>query len=242
MSKHDAACLQRAWPIICQLVSLLQIYVPQLRPEAPRRGHWLHLTRLAESLVRRWLVLKACESAWPEVGGDGLTRVIPESASALVRDLGPSQTKLGPGHSRGSENSGMTTSNPRPPHFRLTEPEPIMPVFTYDPVTDCYILDYPRSRSTLELTSVFNPENLRRRCAALQAVIDDPAAHILRMARWLSRAASRRQRQACRPHPLGTGAPPGASRHQRRHDPERQNLLTYLNDLARDAVARCGGP
>ena len=47
MSRDDRPTLDRAWPIICQLISLLRVYVPRLAPIAPDRVKWQHLTRLA---------------------------------------------------------------------------------------------------------------------------------------------------------------------------------------------------
>ena len=225
MPHLDAACLERAWPIICRLIGLLQVYVPRLTPRAATRGHWQHLTRVAESLVRRWLVLKACQSPWPRV------RIGQRGAGSRISALAL---------------SGMTDNSPsRGRFFRLTEPEPVMPVLTYHPGATgqpgYYVLGPARGGEAGHLPRRFNPERLCRRCAALQAVIADPGAHTLRMARWLARAAARCKRQAGRRHPFGVGRPPGASRRQRRRDPERQNLLNYLNEMARDAAARYAG-
>ncbi|MEM7639004.1 MAG: hypothetical protein AAF269_08065, partial [Pseudomonadota bacterium] len=38
------------------------------------------------------------------------------------------------------------------------------------------------------------------------------------------------------------GAPPAGPRRQRRRDPERQNMLFWVDHLAREAVVRCGSP
>ena len=117
-----------------------------------------------------------------------------------------------------------------------------MPVFTYDRETGLYILAPTYGAPVLNLPRAFNPGMLRRRTAALQAVMDDPARHVARMARWLARAAERHTRILGRTNPLGIGAAPGASHAQKRQDPERQSLLFYLHDLACQALARQRSP
>lgn len=227
MVNADLSALQRAWPVIGQLISLLQVRLGSLGVTAKQRWQVLHLTRLAESLVRRWLMLKACSgAAWPVVAP---RPVIPESARALVRDPGASGTdgkKLGPGHFRLGENSGMTS----PPLFPLYEPERALR----------FLDDAPETPGSPP--HPFNPENLKRRCAALSDVIAAPERHIKRMARWLAQAAARRKTGPGRMHPLRVGWPPGGSRRQRRLDPERIGTLTWLDELARQAVLRCASP
>ncbi|MEO1321942.1 MAG: hypothetical protein AAFV59_02950 [Pseudomonadota bacterium] len=100
-----------------------------------------------------------------------------------------------------------------------------------------YILQYASASggsASFEISAAFNPENLKRRCAALSAVMADPAAHTMRMARWLARQRT----QPGRRHPTRTQGPPGASRRQRRRDPERQNMLYWIDHLAHEAVMR----
>lgn len=228
MVNADLSALQRAWPVISQLISLLQVRLGSLGATAKQRWQVLHLTRLAESLVRRWLMLKACSGeAWPVVTP---RPVIPESAQALIRDpgaLGTDGKRLGPGHFRVGENSGMTS---RAPLFPLYEPERALRFLDAAPET-------PGSPPP-----VFNPDNLKRRCAALSDVIAGPERHIKRMARWLARAAARCKTGPGRMHPLRVGWPPGGSRRQRRLDPERIGTLTWLDELARQAVLRGASP
>ncbi|MEM7330399.1 MAG: hypothetical protein AAF437_16780, partial [Pseudomonadota bacterium] len=50
----------------------------------------------------------------------------------------------------------------------------------------------------------------------------------------------RRKTEPGRQDPLAIGPPPGASRAQRKRDPERQNMLYWLHHLARQAVMRGG--
>ncbi|MEM7329891.1 MAG: hypothetical protein AAF437_14195 [Pseudomonadota bacterium] len=226
MSDPNRPALQRAWPIICDLIALLQIYVPRLTPDAAQRWRFLQLTRVAESLVRRWLVLKACVEGWSEV------RVGTRSRS------------------KADVRSRVTRSAPRaaPPRFRLAEAEPRMPVWVYYPETETapggWWLEYARTGtapSALSGAHSFNPANLQRRCAALSDVMAEPDKHVRRMARWLARAADRRKTEPGRQDPLAIGPPPGASRAQKKRDPERQNMLYWLHYLAREAVMR-GGP
>jgi len=84
----------------------------------------------------------------------------------------------------------------------------------------------------------FDPADLRRRIRALGAVVEDPSAHTLRVGRWLARAALGAKRHVRCPHPMRVGRPPGASRRQKRQDPERQSVLMELNKRAHDAVYR----
>jgi len=213
MVNADLSALQRAWPIIGQVISLLQVRLGGLGAEAKQRWQILHLTRLAESLVRRWLMLTACTSeTWPIVG--------------LARKC--LSARLGPGYFRRSENSGMTR---KVPLFPLYEPERALRLLD----------DAPEAQGSLP-PPAFNPENLKRRCAALSDVIAAPERHIKRMARWLARAAARRKTRFGRMHPLRVGWPPGGSRRQRRLDPDRQGTLSWLDELARQAVLRCASP
>ena len=120
-----------------------------------------------------------------------------------------------------------------------------MPIFIYDEEKGYWTLTHARALAglnALKISRVFNPENLRRRCAALSGVLMDPDLHTARMARWLVRAARRGETQSCRVHPLRVGAPPGASKRQKQTDPQRQALLSYLTHLARAAIFRCLSP
>jgi len=241
MPNADLSALQRAWPMISHVISLLQVRLGGLGPGAKQCWQVWHLARLAESLMRRWLMLKACTGeAWPMVrvgnpptSAQASRPVIPERAPALIRDpdaSGTDRARLGPGHFRKSENSGMTR---RAPLFPLYEPERALRFLDETP-------DPHASETTPP--PLFNPETLRRRCAALSDVITAPERHIKRMARWLARAAARGKTRFGRIHPLRISWPPGSSRRQKRLDPERQGMLGYLDELARQAMVRCGSP
>ena len=218
MYKHDTACLDRAWPMISDLIHLLLVRVAGLGAGTPARGELFRLTRLAESLVRRWLVLKACQTS--------------EWKRESVRPTRPKRAR------------GGGDGPPKPQtlkRFRLIEPERPMPVFTYQPATQtqpaCYVLGPVRASCgapSRNSPQAFNPANLRRRCDALLAVLSAPEPYVRRMARWLARAANRCGRVI----PFRVGWPPGSSRRQRRLDPERIGMLLHLDDLARAAVRR----
>ncbi|MEL6227751.1 MAG: hypothetical protein AAFR01_12150 [Pseudomonadota bacterium] len=216
MSDHDRACLDRAWTILHRLISLLQVRLPALCLNTKDLWRLLHLTRVAESMVRRWLVLQACvQGQWP-------TPRHHAKSSTPVRSHGSQSAKLA-----------------------IIERDPRSPVFIYQPEQDgepgYYLLAHAPG-SGLPATDArlraLNLQTLKRRIDALGAVIAAPAIHVRRFARWLARAATRRKTRPCKPHPFRVGWPPGASRRQRRLDPERQNMLLYLDQLARDAVMR----
>jgi len=194
--------------MICQVISLLQVGIGDIGRGAKQRWQLLHLTRLAESLVRRWLVLKACAGeAWPQVRP---ARAL--AAAPVARREAAPRTRL----------------------FPLYEPERPLPV--WDAAAQASgARSAPRAH-------VFNPENLKRRCAALSALMTTPEPHIRRMAMWLARAAARGKTRPGRAHPLRVSWPPGSSRRQRRRDPTRQRMLGWLDTLARQAVVRCGSP
>ena len=241
MPNADLSALQRAWPMISHVISLLHVRLGSLGATAKQRWQVLHLARLAESLMRRWLMLKACTGeAWPKVKlanpptpATASRPVIPERAQALIRDpdaSGTDRARLGPGYFRKRENSGMTMQVPL---FALYEPERAMRFLDETPDPQAAGAACP---------PVFNPENLKRRCAALNDVITAPERHIKRMARWLARAAARCKTRFGRIHPLRISWPPGSSRRLKRLDPERQGMLGYLDALARQAMVRCGSP
>jgi len=121
----------------------------------------------------------------------------------------------------------------------MTRKVPLFPL--YEPERALRFLDDAPEAQESPLPA-FNSENLKRRCAALSDVIAAPERHIKRMARWLARAAARRKTRLGRMHPLRVGWPPGGSRRQRRLDPERQGTLSWLDELARQAVLRCASP
>ena len=238
MSDLDAPALNRAWPIIYKLISLLQLHVRDLTPDAPQRWTLLHLTRLAESLVRRWLVLKACVIGdWPRVRLNGTSATVPPTPAnaGVYGQICAHETSRETNLSTPA-CAGVDGEPVRAPHFRLAEAEPTMPVWVFHPATRTQSGSYWLERSgrsingvPLALPQTFNPTNLQRRCATLIGVMTDPDPHIRRMARWLAAAAARREKGFARPHPLKPGAPPGASKRQRRRDPERRAMCLTLS-------------
>lgn len=195
MSDHDRPALQRAWPIICRLITLLQTRTRGLSPLRTNPPLWpiLQLTRVAESLVRRWLVLKACVEGWPRV------RVGREPTAPST----PTRARVG-----GDKD--------HPPRFRLTEPLPRMPVWVWQPETETapagWCLQYGTGAAqptSLSRSAAPDPGNLIQRCAALSDVMAHPDQHVRRMAHWLARAAARRKSGPGRPNPFSIGFAPG---------------------------------
>lgn len=108
---YETAALTRAWPIICHLIGLAQLHLARLSPAGNQRWRLYSMTRLAESLVRRWLVLSACQAdVWVSV-----QRTRSEPVSDATRISSPPRT-----------------------HFRLAEPLPALAawMFTPEPETD----------------------------------------------------------------------------------------------------------
>ena len=252
--------------MICQLITRLEARARGLSPHGANAPLWslLRLVRLTESLVRRWLVLKACVQGWPQgqVRGrrDGDATPIPVIPDGRLKrtDPGPRATSpdqdcKGSGISAGaiSRMTGVcSVSEPsHSPLFRLAEAAPRMPIWVWQAATATspagWCLQYgaggaqPTRRP---IASGLNPANLIRRCTALSDVMAHPRRHVRRMARWLSRAAEQRKTGPGRAIPLRMDGPPGASQGLRRCDPTRHDMLLWLNKLARDAVVRCGGP
>lgn len=231
----DRPALKGAWPIICHLICLLQARTGALAAGGTTAPLWplLRLTRVAESLVRRWLVLKACVEGWPEV------RVVRKRSKPPT----PAQAGDYGEETEPSRNSHQPLSGTV--WFHLAEPLPRMPVWVWQAETEtwCLVRSAPGARpSSLPVSAVPNPANLIQRCAALRHVMAHPDAHVRRMACWLARAAEQRKTGPGRTVPLCIGAAPGASKQEKRRDPERQNMLSWLDHLAREAVAKCGGP
>ena len=209
---HETAALTRAWPIICHLIALAQLRLANVSVSGERRWSLNSITRLAESLVRRWLVLSAHQAeTWPS-----------------VREAVPSQT--------GVITPAAKAARPHPdPRFRLAEPLPALAAWMFAPPSESL-------GAVQATDPIFNPARLRARISALCAVITAPEPHIKRMARWLTRAAARRSTEPCRLTPLGIGWPAGTSRAAKRRDPEWVSMALYLDLLAHEAVRRGGSP
>lgn len=203
--------------MLCHLIGLAQLHLSRLSPGGGARWALYRITRLAESLVRRWLVLSAYQDgAWPE----------PRRAGAAGGGSG-SGPEFGPEFGSVAQAPG--------PVFRLAERLPALAAWMFEPAPD------PQSLPVREDTP-FNPERLRARIAALSAVMAAPERHVRRMARWLARAAAQRARGAGRRLPLGVGWPAGTSRAAKTRDPEWVSMVLYLDQLVHEAVVRCGSP
>ncbi|MEL7032952.1 MAG: hypothetical protein AAGL97_12065 [Pseudomonadota bacterium] len=217
MPNHEFACLNRAWSIICQIVTTLELGLAQFVSGQDKPLKLLYLARVAESMVRRWLVLSAClEGSWPTIR---LSTQCPQSATSA------------------KPNKDRNASAPK---FPLFEPErfygPVLLPLGEVPVPRTSRTD-PNQTDTQPQVQ-FNLSNLKRRFQALADVVEDPIKHKKRMARWLARMAELRKTHLVKVHPFRVGFPPGASHALKRRDPERQSMLNYLDRLAREAVDR----
>lgn len=197
-----------------------------------------HLARLSESMLRRWLLARAFlagaldELARAQKSSQTLPNAriheqITDHGSLCLSDLcTPAAAGL---------DGGIRAPSRRLPLLHLAEPERgcgysamarsagLDPRLTWLDEDRVPIPEGP-------LTVAASLSRLKRRCAALQAVLDHPERHVQRMTKWLIRAA-----KTCRRiFPLRVGDPPGASHRQRRKDPERQTILSALNTLCWD--------
>ena len=217
MPNDTDSVLARHWAVMRALFA--QITGLDL-PKICRARHLqlLHLLRVTESLMRRWLVLNA--------GAHG--------GQPAVRQARPVSPYTHAGAPRASA----------PPRFCLVEPEPVLRAADYilvppgAPVPDQSPFIVLNAATRLDPAhsdaAVLCIENLMRRTAALRDVLDRPAYHTARMARWLSRAAAKARLGPARRAPMRVGRPPGARRRDK--NSQTQQALYWLDRLARDCL------
>lgn len=226
MTDHATICLQKTWPLIGQLLGALGALMARaaVLSRAQHLGA-LRRMRLAESLVRRWLVLKACQTL----------RSRKKTATPPNRPANPPPP---------------STRSARPPAFRLDDPYPGMDIglsFSLAPLkseADVWLRPWTvsgqtASAATANLTPV-TPQaaaRLQRRAQALQDVIAHTERHIARMRRRLLRSFRTSRRLPLRP-----GTSPCADARQRRKGAPLQTALHNLNFFAREALCACGPP
>ena len=198
MLTHEQAALNRAWPMICQMVTALALGIAFFVPGKQAHLRLWRLARVAESLARRWLVLAACEAGeWPQVHVADDCDTDPAKAKSII-----AQTHKIPGFNQdhgGEANGAARPSDFTRSSFRLAEAERPYPsaqprLRTYPPGTGPRLtwLDMPREPDPEPVEA--NPDNLtqlQRRCAALVSLVSDRERHVQRMARWLATTAAR---------------------------------------------------
>lgn len=217
MPNDTDSVLARHWAVMRALFA--QITGLDL-PKICRAQHLqlLHLLRVTESLMRRWLVLNA--------GAYG--------GKTAEREARPVSAYTHAGAPRASA----------PPRFCLVEPEPVLRAADYmtvplgAPVPDrspfIVLNAATRLDPALSDAAVLSIENIMRRTEALRDVLDRPAYHTARMARWLSRAAAKARLGPARRAPMRVGRPPGARRRDK--NSQSQQALYWLDRLARDCL------
>lgn len=217
MPNDTDSVLARHWAVLRALFAQITRYDLAEICRA-RRLQLLHLLRVTESLMRRWLVLNA--------GAHG--------GKPAVRQPSPGAPFKQASAPRASVR----------PRFRLVEPNPVLRAADYVSVP----LDAPvPDRSpfvTLNAATRLDPdrseevelsiEHILRRAEALRDVFDRPAYHTARMARWLSRAAAKARLGPARLCPMRVGRPPGARRQDK--NSQTQQALSWLDRLARDCL------
>ena len=134
MTPDARLCLQKTWPLIERLVIEIGLIVTLIKPLA-RAEHleMLRLVRLAEGLMRRWLVLSACARPLPEprpgrAGGgfSGIDMGMPSGLSLpLFRLADPApKSKAAPGADRPAEPFRLLALQDAPP-LPLPIPVPV---------------------------------------------------------------------------------------------------------------------
>jgi len=221
MTDHAAMCLQKTWPVIVRLVVEIACRVSLSLPmrRADRLAS-LRLLRLAESLMRRWLVLTACQRPLqmrvvdqlrPDAASDAWAQALSEARHDRLFQLADPvcDTRLSaaftliPGEAQALIAFDLAAAEPTGSRAALPEPD----------------LCDPRLQA-----------HLWQRSQALIGVMQAPERHVRRM--------RRRLRQAHRRAPLRAGRVPGDNRSMRRRQPDRQAALRDLSAFSRQALSR----
>ncbi|NQY98117.1 MAG: hypothetical protein HRT82_13260 [Henriciella sp.] len=199
----------------------------------------LRLVRLAEGLVRRWLVLSACANPLkeprPERSGGGFPGIDMGTPSGLrlplfrLADPEP-KSKAAPGAALPAEPVRRLALQDGPP-IPVRVPAAGAPV--------CMSADLSAAFPTSFLTPVpasfpaLTPATIRlwTRAQALIGVMREPDRHIARMRRFLARGLA-----GLGPFPLRLTRPWGQSAQEKRARPETYAALRDLQVFTRDAL------
>ncbi len=240
MTPDARLCLQKTWPLIERLVIEIGLIVSLLKPLA-RAEHleMLRLVRLAEGLMRRWLVLSACARPLPEPrpgrAGGGFSGIDMGMSSGLslplfrLADPEP-KSKAAPGADRPAEPFRLLALQDEPP---VPVPAPVQvpgaPVCTSADSLPSFLTPFPTpSRADIRLWE---------RANALLAAMREPDKHIARMRRFLAKSLS-----GLGPFPLRLARPWGQSAKERRARPEAYAALKDLRVFTRDALIALMAP
>lgn len=223
MTPDAEICLKKTWPLIVRLaleIAGLVAGPAALTPSAHCKA--LRLLRLAEGLMRRWLVLSACARPLPD----------PAPGRAPGRFPGPL-----PRQSKG----------PHLPRFRLVDPvlkaaaaprAAILPfriiAFQPDPLVPAFCLPSAGPEPADPAPAALR---LKGRAQALLGAVRTPQKQIARMRRCLARGLT-----GLGPFPLRLQRPWGQSRRERRRRPEAYAALRDLRVFTRDALIAQIGP
>ena len=242
MTPDARLCLQKTWPLIERLVIEIGLIVSLLKPLA-RAEHleMLRLVRLAEGLMRRWLVLSACARPLPEprpgrAGGgfSGIDMGMPSGLSLpLFRLADPApKSKAAPGADRPAEPFRLLALQDAPP---LPLPIPVPVPVPGTPV--CISAEFSASFPTPFPTPSRADIRLWERSNALLGAMREPDKHIARMRRFLAKSLS-----GLGPFPLRLARPWGQSAKERRARPEAYAALKDLRVFTRDALIALMAP
>ncbi len=244
MTPDARVCLQKTWPLIERLVIEIGLIVTLIKPLA-RAEHleMLRLVRLAEGLMRRWLVLSACARPLPEprpgrAGGgfSGIDMGMPSGLSLpLFRLADPApKSKAAPGADRPAEPFRILALQDAPP---VPVPAPVQVPIQVPDAPVCISADSLPSFPTPFPTPWRADLRLWERANALLGAMREPDKHIARMRRFLAKSLS-----GLGPFPLRLARPWGQSAKEKRARPEAYAALKDLRVFTRDALIAQAAP
>ncbi len=222
MTPDAETCLNKTWPLILRLVLEIAGLVAHAAPLAPP-AHFkaLRLVRLAEGLMRRWLVLSAC--AQP------LRDPSPGRACGVFKGLPPSppQGRDLPRFRLADPALKAATPGAASLPFRIIafQPDPLVPAFCLPSAAPDPAGPSPAA------------QRLWARAQALLSVVRAPDKQIARMRRCLARGLTGLGR-----FPLRLQRPWGESARERRQRPDAYAALRDLRAFTRDALIAQVGP
>ncbi|MEL7540894.1 MAG: hypothetical protein AAGJ51_08320 [Pseudomonadota bacterium] len=232
MTPDARLCLQKTWPLIERLVIEINLLVSLITPLAQAEHlKVLRLVRLAEGLMRRWLVLSACARPLkaPARGAGPFTGVSP----GAERGLGMPLFRLADPEPKSQAAPGVDA--PAEP-FRILalQDDPLVPVHCAPVCNSEEILNsFPTPIPTPSRAEI----RLWERSKALLGAMREPDKHIARMRRFLAKSLS-----GLGPFPLRLHRPWGQSAKERRARPEAYAALKDLRMFTRDALIALMAP